>query len=111
MVLHDGGDLKDRAESWRQLLHRSGYSPFSVLSDASAASPIGPGGPVDPRFASTPTGQDEAIVDLLARHPLLSRDQLADLVGTSRPRIRTLQISKADRPIWKMSTPRGQICG
>jgi hypothetical protein len=86
--------LKDREESWRQLLHRSGYSPFSVLSGASTSSPMGAGSKEPPVrvWGPRPNRQDEAIVDLLARHPLLSRDQLADLLGTSCARIRTLQV-------------------
>jgi hypothetical protein len=98
---------QERTEAWHSLLrrvaHAAGEPPLCarVLVCESRSTQRG-------NSKQPPAAQIDQLFALLARHPLLTRDQLASLLATSTPRVARLTARLADRG-WVQPIQLGRV--
>jgi len=95
----DQAGTETRAAAWRSLLQHVvlGSGEPSLRARVLGATDVGLESKAhDPKRRRWADGVDQ-VLSLVARHPLLTRQQLAVLVGTTRPRIVRLQAELLER--------------
>ena len=100
IVTSDFAHSSARTDAWRSLLRRvatsAGEPPLRARIVSSTETPRAAGGKGHPRVTSDASQLDE-LFGLVARHPLLTRAQLAGLLGTSLARVAAVEATLIDR--------------